>query len=1530
LCGGEVDITLVNASSNTAVTTATNNYEWRFTPDDAVNGSAQTFTGAGSYSLQNAGAITPVTYSLEFFAETVWNLGAADEESCSDVINPTTQVVVYPELIPVYATPDPECSGQTGVSLTFVKQGSSSGGDVNDVTLEWSFGDGNTQSSTFQNVSHTFLNLSNAPFTTPTHIIATQIATGCTYEDDIDVTVYPRVTAAQSFTLGDLCGGEVDITLVNASSNTAVTTATNNYEWRFTPDDAVNGSAQTFTGAGSYSLQNAGAITPVTYSLEFFAETVWNLGAADEESCSDVINPTTQVVVYPELIPVYATPDPECSGQTGVSLTFVKQGSSSGGDVNDVTLEWSFGDGNTQSSTFQNVSHTFLNLSNAPFTTPTHIIATQIATGCTYEDDIDVTVYPRVTAAQSFTLGDLCGGTVELTLSNGSSNLGVTHADATNSYQWVFTPNDLTSGVAQTMNTNGTYSLVNNGAITPVVYTLQFTAQTAWADGNTCDHTITGQSVSVYPNLNPIYDIPAAVCSGLSGATLDFIKNAASSGGDVNDVSIQWDFSDGNTRTTTFDPTVSKLFTNISDADFTTRTKIFAMQLATGCTAYREIDVLVHPKVESIFSFEKGDECQYPLPVTFSNASKFAAANPGVTTTFHWDYDYEWAGTWQEDTRTSSASHTYSFYNAQPNAKVDYDITLAIQQYHSVSDLTCSHNSTRTITVYPELIATFDLPVIEGCNPLTVSFDDNSTGVLVAEGGGYQWTFGDGTGSSNVNPVDKIYGHTNRNQSVNYPIGLTITNPLGCQKSHSGSIEVYPLVVSSFNVAQVEGCTPLDVTVNNTSTSNAYVYQWNFENGLPANATSAQPGTVQFINTLAPPDVLALQKPKLHLQIALNQTVYPVGNGCAETHEVEVTVYPHVYPSFDADLQDCHPLEVDFDNTTHIFGGTSNGSYRWNFGNGVQSNFENYSQTYLNTSLTSNRTFDGKLYAVSEHGCTDSIDFQVVVFPKPQSRMELADYMDCSPFDMEIQNLSVGKNKGSTLRFEYNFGDGADSTTYSPDIMNHMFRNTSNSIQPYMISLYVETEDGCSDFSSQTIQVYPEVTAHFNFRDNIDENCNPFNVQFDNNSVNAWYYEWDFNDGANSYLFEPVYRFVNNTVNDRVYDVELTAISEFDCEDTYTLPLTVFAAPIADFAVYPPLQVFPENRFEFRNQSRPANMPANWIHRWEFGDGYTSDSQNSTLQHEYETWGPRDNEFKYTTVLTIDNGKCWDSDTVLVTLQPPVPVSVFKADKYQSCSPLIVNFTNEAEYYYTSQDRIAFEWRVNDEVFSNEAEPSYTFVEPGYYNVSLSVFGDGGEKHFYQTFRVFENPVANFEALPEKVTLPNAKVHFFNLTEKGDRFHWYFGDGDYSTDKDPVHIYNEIGEYRVSLTAYATYDYNGEVYECIDISSKFPAVWVEGIGRIRFPNAFVPRKLGPNGGYYDAVDYKNEVFHPVAEGVVEYKLIIFNRWGEQIFQSDDIKIGWDGYYKGKLANQDVYVWRAIGRFSNGQMFDERGNVTLLR
>ena len=97
-----------------------------------------------------------------------------------------------------------------------------------------------------------------------------------------------------------------------------------------------------------------------------------------------------------------------------------------------------------------------------------------------------------------------------------------------------------------------------------------------------------------------------------------------------------------------------------------------------------------------------------------------------------------------------------------------------------------------------------------------------------------------------------------------------------------------------------------------------------------------------------------------------------------------------------------------------------------------------------------------------------------------------------------------------------------------------------------------------------------------------------------------------------------------------------------------------------------------------------------------------------------------------------------------------------------------------------------------------------------------------------------------------------------------------------------------------------------------------------------FPNAFTPNDLGESGGYYNVNSLDNDIFFPRTSGVVEYSLQIFNRWGELIFESNDIKQGWDGYYSGKLCETGVYVWKARVKMNNGYLFRKMGDVTLLR
>ncbi|MCE9538554.1 MAG: gliding motility-associated C-terminal domain-containing protein [Bacteroidetes bacterium] len=158
-----------------------------------------------------------------------------------------------------------------------------------------------------------------------------------------------------------------------------------------------------------------------------------------------------------------------------------------------------------------------------------------------------------------------------------------------------------------------------------------------------------------------------------------------------------------------------------------------------------------------------------------------------------------------------------------------------------------------------------------------------------------------------------------------------------------------------------------------------------------------------------------------------------------------------------------------------------------------------------------------------------------------------------------------------------------------------------------------------------------------------------------------------------------------------------------------------------------------------------------------------------------------------------------------------------------------------------------------------------------------------------------------------------------NQSVGANSYSWSFGEGGTSTAIDPEYVYTLSGTYQVELIATSQHGCLDTAY--MDVITN---------ANVIFPNVFTPDPNGPSGGTYTLFDLSNDVFFPYTYGVVEYKLEMFNRWGEQIFESLDIKIGWDGYYRGEICQQDVYVWKAYIKLNNGKIYNLNGDLTLLR
>ncbi|MCB0848426.1 MAG: PKD domain-containing protein, partial [Bacteroidetes bacterium] len=678
--------------------------------------------------------------------------------------------------------------------------------------------------------------------------------------------------------------------------------------------------------------------------------------------------------------------------------------------------------------------------------------------------------------------------------------------------------------------------------------------------------------------------------------------------------------------------------------------------------------------------------------------------------------------------QTSTSSNTSTTYTTAGNYTVWLTVT---------SPQGCVDSISQTITVYALPTASAATTDTLGCTPHTVQFSNNSLNAT-----SYLWNFGNGATSTAATPS---YTYTT---GGNYTVTLIATNSNGCKDTF-----VFPYVIqalqsplASFSPSSQSGCTPLTVNFANTSTNtNGASYNWNFGNG------SSSP--------IENPSTIYTDSGYYAVQLQVMNS-----NGCMDDtiRNIQVNLSPTAIAST-TDTVGCNPMTAVFTNNS-----INATAYSWNFGDGITSSTVSPSHIY-----TTPGNYTVTLIAASGAGCLDTLIFPytIQVNQTPVASFTKSVSSGCTPLTVHLNNTSANTNGASYL---WDFGNGSTSTDASPDV-------TYNTAGTYTIQLQVTNASGCTDTTSQTVQVNATPVAIASTADTTG--CTPYLSTFVNNSTNATGYLWNFGDGVTSSAATPSHTY--NTAGN--YTVTLIAFNAAGCSDTLVLPqtITIHQTPIASFTQSATTGCAPLS-VNFNNTSL---QEVNATYNWNFDNGSTSTLSNPSAQFV--------NSGSYNVTLIVTNtGGCSDTATHSVNVLSTPVANGFTNDTI-GCTPFTVTFTSTS----TSSDSVV--WYFGNGQTASGAVTQYTYTQPGIYQPYLvTINSTGCTDTFYlpKTVRVNLSPVANFSA-SQTAGCAGTTFDFSNLSSDTISPVYQWTVGGFSTASPSVSIpLVSPGFYTVSLT----------------------------------------------------------------------------------------------------------------------------------
>lgn len=567
-------------------------------------------------------------------------------------------------------------------------------------------------------------------------------------------------------------------------------------------------------------------------------------------------------------------------------------------------------------------------------------------------------------------------------------------------------------------------------------------------------------------------------------------------------------------------------------------------------------------------------------------------------------------------------------------------------------------------------------------------------------------------------------------------------------------------------------------------------------------------------------------------------------------------------------LGGCAPLTVQFNNL-----GTPGHAFLWDFGN------------HDTTSLTMNPvktftapgTYTASLY-VRKSICNSLYDTaRVVVTVQPVPQAAFSALTDTCSNTVSFVNQT---NPLSTPAYWYINGAPVATTTN--------YTKTFGSAGTYTAMLIARSSYGCADTITQVIVVPVDSISVNSPLTKCAKAVVPLQAS-----------------GGMSYSWQPVAGLSNPFVANPFCQVPVTTVYTVTIVQNSLLNKTCARTLTTSVTVYPPIQAaFTYTIGACRNDVRFTDAstisPVSWS--WNFGNGAYSSAQNPI----YSYANPQ--VYNVALVVTNSNG-CKDTIVQPINLAGFDPIAV--SSPVSKCQPDTVQLSASGGNYYLWEPPAGLS-AVN--VSNPKAFPSSTTV----YTVTIGniVGNDTCRTQLTTTVSVYP-----FSYNTSSITVSSTSVSVGQTATISLNGFPYTG---------TLTIIPTVPVTMVNQQTYLfTPTHTGE-YEIVFVSQdgcthRLKTVFVEMItdacneGTVYLPTGFTPNGDGVNDQLYIRSNFITEVY-----------LAIYDRWGEKLFETDDIKKGWDGSYKGRRLDQGVYGYYMTFKCNNGQESFKKGNITLMR